>query len=73
MKGQEDKESRALAGLAFDPDTPAVHLNQAAGDGQTQTCAALFFASSIGCLAEFFEYDLMILFMDAWPAVADAE
>jgi hypothetical protein len=34
MGGEE--EMRALAGLALDPDAPAVGLDQMAGDGQPQ-------------------------------------
>src|SRR6266540_7301146 len=34
-------ERRSLAGLGFDPDAPAVHLDDALGDRQAQTGSAL--------------------------------
>src|SRR5438552_7339987 len=69
---QRERERRALAELAFEPDAPAVELDEALREREPETRA---FARAIGRLAELAEFleDLrLILRRDADAGVAHA-
>src|SRR6266542_4092188 len=67
---QREIERRALAGLGFHPDPPAVHLDDALGDRQAEAGSALLSRDRAVGLLELLEDLRLIGGGDTWPSVA---
>src|SRR5712692_4274550 len=63
-------ECRSLAGRGFDPDAPAVHLDDAFGDRQAEAGSALLPSDRTVCLLEFLEDFRLIDQGNTGPRVA---
>src|SRR6266498_3106082 len=69
---QREKERRALAGLGFHPDPPAVHLDDALGDRQAEAGSALLSRNRAVGLLELLEDLGLIGHGNAGPRIATA-
>src|SRR5947208_1861259 len=68
MDRQHDPKSRASAQLRFDRNRPALHLDHALGDRQTQARPALLAGIGIVDLLEFAKDPFLIGVRVSWPA-----
>ena len=72
--GEQAGDGRSLAHLALGPDAPAVGLDQALGDGQSQaTAGPLFVGAGRVAAPEAVKDAWQIIGRDALPVVRDPE
>src|SRR5262249_48674205 len=62
---------RSVANFRFDPNPPAMQLNDTLGDGKPQSGAALLFCIRAIDLMKFLEDSPALGFRDAWAGVGD--
>src|SRR5215831_4680143 len=74
-RGKLHTERRALAYRRFDPDAPAVHLNDLLGDGEAEAGASLGLGKGAVDLVELLKDPRPLVLGNTWPRIGhcDAE
>src|SRR5262249_8996480 len=68
-RGNLHLERRALANRRFDPNAPAVHLDDLLRNGEAKAGTTLGFGERTVDLMELIEYADLLLLRDSWPCV----
>src|SRR5438477_12860271 len=70
--GEGENKFASFSVLAFDPDSSAVRLNDAAADAETQSGSLFFQAGRAAGPVKFFEHPLFVFGRNPHAGVADA-
>src|SRR5262245_46705974 len=72
-RGEFHLKRRAFARRRFDPDAPAVHLDDLLRDGEAEAGTTLGFGKRTVDLVELIEYAGLLLLRDPWTRVRHAD